>query len=88
MIPMFVRLKITGEEGRSINLFIPMILLYILLLPLLIIALPFVIIASGLSGSRWLSGEMIFAFIALFSAVRGTEIEVKDKKSEVILKIF
>lgn len=94
MIPMMMRLKVSREKGRGINLYIPLILLYLLLLPFLIIAIPLgwwwynrAVEREG-DEKRKASVQMIPAIFALFSALSGTEIEVSSKQSEIILKLM
>lgn len=95
MIPMYMRLKVRNEDKTSVNLYIPLLLIYILLLPLLLLALPFVLIWYLVSAvmndeerRRIPPVEIIPALFLLLTATGGTEIEVRDGKSEVILKLI
>jgi LytS/YehU family sensor histidine kinase len=94
MLPMILRLKVIREEGRGINLFIPLILVYLLLLPFFVIAIPLgwwwynrAMEREG-NEKRKASVRMIPSLFALFSAMSGTEVEVSNKQSEIILKLL
>ncbi len=91
ILPFYMRIKIKEEDKRGINLYMPMILIYLILIPFILLALPFWLIYS-LAAAGTDKGKMVLnivpaAYIFLCSS-KGTEINVKDKKSEVILKII
>lgn len=94
MLPMMLRLKIRSRESRGVNLYVPLLLIYLLLLPFVLLVLPFVLIWIVLPHKdeegkpvRY-SLKIIPALLSLFCAARGTEIEVNDKRSEVLLKLI
>lgn len=93
MLPMIMRLKVSREEGRGVNLYIPLIIVYLLLLPFILIALPFgwlwynrAVEKEGASGKA--SIRMVPAVLSLLGSLSGTEVEFSDSKSEIILKLI
>ncbi|MBN2655849.1 MAG: hypothetical protein JXR86_02210 [Spirochaetales bacterium] len=93
MLPVIMRLKVKNEEGRGVNLYIPLVLVYLLLLPFVLIVLPLgwwwynrAVEKEGSAGKTSL--KLIPAVLTLLGSLSGTEIEIKDKKSEVILKLI
>lgn len=90
MLPLYIRLRVRDEESRGLNLYLPMVLLYILLLPVillfLVLWLLFCLFTAGTARGK-AAFKLVPALYVLFCAARGTEIEVTDKDSEIILKI-
>jgi len=91
MLPNIIRIKVRSKESRGINLYIPMILIYLLLLPLLVLFIPLWLLVSLFTAGTpkgYMIVKIVPAFYKLLCATRGTEVNVLDKDSEVILKIF
>ena len=91
ILPSIIRIKVKNEENKGVNLYIPMFLIYLLLLPVLVLLiliwLLFSLFTAGTS-----RGRLVFnlgpALYTLICSTRGTEVNVKDKNSVVILKIL
>lgn len=86
--PLFMRMKIKGETGRGVNLFLPLVIIWILLLPAVLIvlclflaALPFLIWSE--SGRRVLKISTMVP--ELICAFQGMKIDIEDRKE--IIKI-
>jgi len=91
MLPLILRIKVQNNQSRGVNLYIPMPLVYLLLLPLIVLIIPIWLIISLLSAGTS-KGHMILnivpALYCFLCATRGTEIDVIEKESIVILSIF
>jgi hypothetical protein len=84
--PLFMRLKIKGETGRGINLYLPLVIIWILLLPAVLIvlclflaAIPFLIWTAA--GRRVL--KITTMIPGLICAFRGMKIDIEDRKEIV-----
>ncbi len=90
ILPFWFRIKIRDKNKKGINLHIPLLLPYLILLPFVILLIPVWLLVS-LFTIGTTKGRMIFYIVPasynLLCAARGTEIYVKEKKSEVILRI-
>ena len=90
MLPLLIRLKVRDDESKGVNLYLPMFLIYLLLLPIVLLVIPIWLLFSLLflgteKGKRVF--HMLPALYVLVCASRGTEINVEEKNSIVILKI-
>lgn len=88
IVPTLLRIKIVSEERRSINLYIPMIILYLLLLPLIVIALVVLLIVTIVNANKYRLPEIAIGLYKLLCCSRGLDIKIFKENSEVILSII
>ncbi len=81
MIPLLIVVRV-----RWVRLWIPLFVVWILLLPLVLVLLPFAVLACFIVRINPL--KAILTFWGLFSAFRGTTIDVDDGKNLVAVQIF
>ena len=89
MLPMIVRIKITGETN-SFGFFIPMIFVYLLLLPAyLICAIVYacMCLAPDATVTARAYLNIVLRSPLIFAAARGTEVAVQSNDSNVLLYI-
>jgi hypothetical protein len=92
MLPLFMRLYVKNQHGKSVNLWLPLFFVWLLLLPFFIVLLPLLLIAEiimpftryPVSPCRimWYAGSLL-------SHLRGLKVKVKSRNnhSDVYISI-
>lgn len=85
MIPLIATLRFQHRQKHKFNLWIPLFLIWVLLLPVLIIISPFFLLICliGLINPA----KAVTAFWEILSSIRGTNIEISEKKNKFFLNI-
>jgi len=91
MIPMLVKIRIPKENGRILNLYLPLFVAWLVLAPVILLMLPLVLFAGILTWRRpygRLVILMIPAFIMILWNMQGLEIDVVDKNGHLYLSFI
>ena len=89
MIPVLLRLKVVGRNGKRFTLWLPLFLIYILLVPLLLIILPLVLLAAIISwplGYGRLVIQAYFTIFRLLGCLSGLKIDIESGDGNFFIK--
>ena len=91
MIPMILKIRIPRATKSSVNLYLPLFLLWILLLPFVVLTVPLILLALFIA---WIKGYLkpaLMFFPMVFQVLwnlHGLKVDVKDKKDEIYLSFI
>lgn len=88
MIPMFMRLVVREDDGKGVNIWLPLFLIWILLLPLFVLLMTvwvFARLAAQLTHASGRCAGILEAAAALVWNMNGLRVDVHDRKSRFVL---
>lgn len=91
MIPMWLKIKVPRQDGRSTTLWLPLFILWMFLVLLFVICLPVWLIVSFVlrqMGYGWRGLTVVSLILETLSHLQGLVIDVKSKNETVYLKFL
>jgi hypothetical protein len=85
MIPWLAVVSISPENGRRVNLWLPLILFWILLAPFVVLLIPMGMVCFAICGMNPL--KAILAIGRLLWALGGLRIEVESPNASVLIRM-
>lgn len=85
MMPQLVTVRHRRSDGRPVRLHIPVLLVLLLLSPLLVLAVPVGLVACRTYGVDPV--KALYRAGQVLSAMRGTEIEIAQGRSALLLSV-
>jgi hypothetical protein len=88
---MILKIRIPRSVGESLNIYLPLFLLWLVLIPVFILFLPFFLLAVLISWAKGY-GKLAVMFVPMLFEVlwnlHGLKVDVKDKKDEIYLSFI
>ena len=86
MPPIWMRIKIRGEDGKGFGLWLPLILFWPVVLLFGIIGMVFLVVASLLSRKARVITRSIPAMLITICRLRGLKVDIQDGNEVVYLE--
>jgi hypothetical protein len=86
ILPLIAVVRIRTFEGRALNFWVPLFLIWLLLVPFLIVLLPVFVIVCLAVGVDPLNA--IATFWRVFAGFAGTHVEVDSPSSTVFVHVY
>jgi hypothetical protein len=91
MIPLLLRIRVRKEDGRGVNLWLPLFLLWLIVLPILALFAPLVLVAALI---LWPSGKgklILYGYVMIFSLIgymSGLKIDIKSRDNNIYINLI